>query len=202
MRQKTWALAPEAVDEKLSYLFLAVSAFLVLPGFAQRPAGFSWINTASDKVTLNIVQYALKTDAHLSIRRVGLEDGFALVLTTTYEDQDSDRWSIYSLSLATGTASGAPKVFQTLNHPTTEGAPHFPRFLREVWERRTSTDFFSVTEVFWSLILWWALQDSNLRLPPCESTCIWLFNDLQHRGDCQSTRKSCKTAGFVGWAVG
>jgi hypothetical protein len=52
------------------------------------------------------------------------------------------------------------------------------------------------------LILWWALQDSNLRLPPCESTCIWIFNDLQHCGDCQSTRKSCKTVGFAGWVVG
>ena len=85
-------------------LLLAISTFLIKPGLAQRPAGFSWIDIASDKTTMNNVRHTLKTDAHTSIRRVGLEDGFALVLTTTYEDQDSDRWSIYSLSLATGNA--------------------------------------------------------------------------------------------------
>ena len=52
------------------------------------------------------------------------------------------------------------------------------------------------------LILWWALQDSNLRLPPCESAHIRFFNDLQQRGDCLKTRKSCRTAGTVGWVVG
>ncbi len=32
------------------------------------------------------------------------------------------------------------------------------------------------------LILWWAQQDSNLRLPPCESNNIWFFNNLQDPG--------------------
>jgi len=35
-----------------------------------------------------------------------------------------------------------------------------------------------------------------------QSGAVRLYNDLQHRGDCQSTRKSCKTARIVGWAVG
>ena len=34
------------------------------------------------------------------------------------------------------------------------------------------------------------------------SSVIWFYNDLQVRGDCLSTRKSCKTSHFVGWVVG
>jgi hypothetical protein len=45
-------------------------------------------------------------------------------------------------------------------------------------------------------------RELDCRLLPSESACIWFFNDLQHRGDCQNTRKSCKKAGVVGWAVG
>jgi hypothetical protein len=29
------------------------------------------------------------------------------------------------------------------------------------------------------LILWWAQQDSNLRLPPCEGFATWSINNLQ-----------------------
>jgi hypothetical protein len=88
--------------KRVFIVLLALFALLKMPGVAQRPAGFSWIDTASDKATMNIVHRALKTDSHNSIRRVGVEDGFALVLTTVHEDEDSDRWTIYSLSLATG----------------------------------------------------------------------------------------------------
>ena len=49
---------------------------------------------------------------------------------------------------------------------------------------------------------WWAMQDSNLRLLPCESDTIWFYNNLQDRGDCQSSRKSYKTSETVGWVVG
>jgi hypothetical protein len=34
------------------------------------------------------------------------------------------------------------------------------------------------------------------------SSVIRFYNDLQVRGDCLSTRKSCKTSHFVGWVVG
>ena len=46
------------------------------------------------------------------------------------------------------------------------------------------------------------LRTALVEMFPYESTCIWFFNDLQHRGDCQSTRKSCKTGEVVGWTVG
>jgi hypothetical protein len=37
---------------------------------------------------------------------------------------------------------------------------------------------------------------------PCQSSVIRFYNDLQLRGGCLSTRKSCKTSLFVGWIVG
>jgi len=51
---------------------------------------------------MKIVHRALKSEPHTSIHKVGVEDGFAIVLTTIHEDEDSYRWSIYSLSLVTG----------------------------------------------------------------------------------------------------
>ena len=77
--------------------------YLELRVAAQRPAGFSWVDTATDKATMNIVRHALKIDSHTTIHKVGVLDGFALVMTTTREDDDAGRWSIYSLSLASGT---------------------------------------------------------------------------------------------------
>jgi len=83
-------------------VLLAIVGLLEIPCHAQRPSGFSWINTATDKTTMNVVRRALKTESHASIRKVGVEDGFAIVMATFSEDLDADRWSIYSLSLATG----------------------------------------------------------------------------------------------------
>jgi hypothetical protein len=37
-------------------------------------------------------------------------------------------------------------------------------------------------KLFYMNILWWALQDSNLRLPPCESNNIRHNNNLQDPG--------------------
>jgi|SRR6516164_7620702 hypothetical protein len=37
---------------------------------------------------------------------------------------------------------------------------------------------------------------------PCESDTIWFYNNLQDRGDCQSSRKSYKTSSSLGWIVG
>ena len=49
---------------------------------------------------------------------------------------------------------------------------------------------------------WWAWVDLNHRPRPYQSSVIWFYNNLQHRGDCQNTRKSYKTSQFVGWVVG
>jgi hypothetical protein len=82
---------------------LTIISILNMPGLAQRPAGFSWVNTDTDKATMTIVRRNLKTNSHTIIRKIGIEDGFAMVLTTTREDgDDADRWSIYSLSQASG----------------------------------------------------------------------------------------------------
>lgn len=45
-------------------------------------------------------------------------------------------------------------------------------------------------------------MDSNHRPFPCQSCDIKFYNDLQTRGDCQTTRKSHKTSNAVGWVVG
>jgi len=42
----------------------------------------------------------------------------------------------------------------------------------------------------------------RLELLTSTVSIIRFYNDLQVRGDCLSTRKSCKTSHFVGWVVG
>ena len=37
---------------------------------------------------------------------------------------------------------------------------------------------------------------------PCQRCSVRFYNNLQDRGDCQSSRKSYKTSIFVGWVVG
>jgi len=44
--------------------------------------------------------------------------------------------------------------------------------------------------------------DLNHRPRPYQRSVDWFYNNLQDRGDCQTTRKSCKTSHFVGWVVG
>jgi len=73
---------------------------------ADVPAGFSWVNLESDKTTMAAVRHALHDSSISSIREVGLEGGFALVMTASRESgaptPDYDRWSIYNISLSTG----------------------------------------------------------------------------------------------------
>ena len=45
-------------------------------------------------------------------------------------------------------------------------------------------------------------MDLNHRPRPYQSSTIRFYNNLQDRGDCQSTRKSHKTYQTVGWVVG
>jgi len=49
------------------------------------------------------VRRAVQAGSSVSIRRVGVEQGFALVMTTSREsDMETDLWSIYNLALNTG----------------------------------------------------------------------------------------------------
>ena len=86
-----------------------VSAMLLLAlqfGRADVPPGFSWVNLESDKTTMALVRRALHDPSVSAIREVGVEDGFALVMTAYREagapTPDYDRWSIYNVSLKTG----------------------------------------------------------------------------------------------------
>ena len=49
---------------------------------------------------------------------------------------------------------------------------------------------------------WWAWVDLNHRPRPYQASVVRFYNNLQNRGDCQTTRKSYKTYVFVGWTVG
>jgi len=75
-------------------------------GWADVPAGFSWVNIESDKTTMTAVRHALHDPSITAIREVGVEDGFALVMAASRESgaptPDYDRWSIYNVSLKTG----------------------------------------------------------------------------------------------------
>ena len=46
------------------------------------------------------------------------------------------------------------------------------------------------------------LEEDESRPRSCESGKNRFYNNLRVRGDCLSTRKSCKTSTFVGWIVG
>jgi hypothetical protein len=89
-------------------IVLLVSAFLPSAGLAQSnpPAGFSWVKLESDKATMAIVRRALQGRPYTAIREVGVESGFALVMTAVRGPDapvpDYDLWSIYNISLATG----------------------------------------------------------------------------------------------------
>ena len=86
-------------------VLLAIALLHTKPNFAQMPAGFSWIGPQSDKVTMTIVHRALKIGPYTAIRKVGVQYGFALVLTTSRESEsETDRWSIHNVALASGNA--------------------------------------------------------------------------------------------------
>jgi len=47
-----------------------------------------------------------------------------------------------------------------------------------------------------------AWVDLNYRPRPYQDSVVRFYNNLQDRGDCQTTRKSYKTEALVGWVVG
>jgi hypothetical protein len=86
----------------VSVLFLSVAEI----SRAELPGGFSWIDLESDQATMSMVRHALHDSSITAIREVGVEDGSALVMTTSREagapTPDYDRWTIYDISLKTG----------------------------------------------------------------------------------------------------
>jgi len=79
---------------------------LAQPSRATTPAKFSWVNMESDKTTMTAVRRALHDRSITAIREVGVQDGFALVMTASRDGDAptpaSDRWTIYNVSLITG----------------------------------------------------------------------------------------------------
>jgi len=82
-------------------ILLVFPLLMTIQTFAQASTGFSWIKPETDKATMAVVRHALKLNAYTSLRKVGIVDRFAIVMTTSHEEGDADQWSIYSLSLAT-----------------------------------------------------------------------------------------------------
>jgi len=93
---------------KLRLVLLGLSLLFVKIVAAQMPPGFSWVNIESDKTTMAAVRRALHDPSITSIREVGTKGGFALVMTASRESDaptpDYDRWTIYSVTLRTGSA--------------------------------------------------------------------------------------------------
>lgn len=91
MRKQTWLFA------------LALTAAQLT--FAQMPKGFHWVDMEHDHEMMAKVRGALKGQSYTAIREVGVEDGFALVMITSRENDaptpDYDSWSIYNISLKT-----------------------------------------------------------------------------------------------------
>jgi len=87
---------------------LVSSIFLLLAPFAHAdsPAGFSWVNLETDTTIMSTVRHALHDKSITAIREVGVENGFALVMTASRDSDaptpDYDHWTIYNISLATG----------------------------------------------------------------------------------------------------
>ena len=77
-------------------VLLAIFMLVRVPTLAESPHGFSWIDTASHKTTMNAIRRALKPKPDTVIRRVGVLDGFAVVFTESTEDG----WSVYNFSQA------------------------------------------------------------------------------------------------------
>jgi hypothetical protein len=82
---------------------LTMFTFFAVLGRTQAPEGFSWVNLQSDKTTITSDRHALHSNRYTSIRKVGLKDRYAIVLTSS-RDGDADLWSIYDVSLATNEA--------------------------------------------------------------------------------------------------
>jgi hypothetical protein len=52
------------------------------------------------------------------------------------------------------------------------------------------------------IISWWALKDSNLRLPPCENTTTFVYNNLERHAGLLSFAKLQQQSRQSGWSSG
>ena len=146
--------------------FLLVSAMLLLAiqrGWTDVPAGFSWVNIESDKTTMAAVRRALHDPSITAIREVGVEDGFALVMTAYREADaptpDYDRWTIYNVSLRTGMSrvlvSGyGVKLLDWIGAAQDELAITY----YDCWECEAATIF---TTIHWKKGVGWRARWSN-----------------------------------------
>jgi hypothetical protein len=90
---------------------LLVSSILILAAEvlpANVPAGFSWVSIETDQATMAVVRRAVHGASITAIREVGVKGEFAIVMTVSREQgaptPDYDLWSIYNVSMTTGTA--------------------------------------------------------------------------------------------------
>jgi hypothetical protein len=74
--------------------------------YSQSPSNFTWINIESDQKVMPLVRRALHDPSITAIREVGVEDGYALVMTASHEDfrpiPDYDFWTVYNVALDSG----------------------------------------------------------------------------------------------------
>ena len=87
--------------------FLLTSLLLLTTlSYAQLPANFTWINIESDQKVMPLVRRALHDPNITAIREVGVEDGYALVMTASRDKEDPtpdyDTWTIYNVALNSG----------------------------------------------------------------------------------------------------
>jgi hypothetical protein len=85
---------------------LVILAAEVLP--ANVSEGFSWVSIETDQSTMAVVRRAVNDASITAIREVGVKGGFAIVMAVSREEgaptPDYDLWSIYNVSMTTGTA--------------------------------------------------------------------------------------------------
>jgi hypothetical protein len=89
-------------------LLLTTILLLTKRSYAQLPANFTWINIESDQKVMPLVRRALHDPSITAIREVGVEDGYALVMTVSRDKDapipDYDSWAVYNISLTTGSS--------------------------------------------------------------------------------------------------
>lgn len=85
---------------------ILVAALVLFFGIchAQRPAGFQWIDLSHDSAALRTVRHALKQGTYTDIRRIGILNNQALVMTINKnsDPDDGNEWRIFNISLSTG----------------------------------------------------------------------------------------------------
>ena len=99
---------PRPTMHRAKTLLLTSLLLLTRLSYAQLPANFTWINIESDQKVMPLIRRALHDPKITAIREVGVEDGYALVMTASRDKDDPtpdyDSWTIYDISLTTGSS--------------------------------------------------------------------------------------------------